>query len=279
MKNRKIIGLSIIGILTTSSVAFANDIKVLTKDNIKYIPLKKIIQKSGGEVDILGDTAKVTIHGKSIVIEKNLSFAKVNNNYYPLDKEEINGIDVPVDTKPIFEKGEVYIEKDFLKDNKIANYKIEKDNVKIILEDKDKATPTQKVEIAKEDKNEEKDSQVNHETNDNSNESNNISRPTVTEKPSRPSVSEKPSRPIRPTKPNRPNNGGNSSNNNNNNNGGSVGNSGNNNSGGSEDNSGSNNGGNTGGENNSGSENNGNQASGQPTPETPNDQPSTSTVE
>lgn len=276
MKNSKIIGLSIIGILTTSSIAFANDIKILTKDNVKYIPLKKIIQKSGGKVDISDDTAKITIDGKNIVIEKNLSFAKVNNNYYPLNKEEINGIKVPVDTKPIFEKGEVYIEKDFLKDNKIANYKIEKDNVKVILEDKTKSV--QNVETAKEDKNEEKDSQVNHETNDNSNESNNISRPTVTEKPLRPSVPEKPSRPIRPSKPNRPNNGGNSSNNNNNN-GGSVGNSGNNNSGGSEDNSGSNNGGNIGGENNSGSENNGNQAPGQPTPETPNDQPSTSTVE
>lgn len=275
MKNRKSIVLSIIGILSTSSIAFANDIKILTKDNVKYIPLKKIIQKSGGKVDISDDTAKITIDGKNIVIEKNLSFAKLNNNYYPLDKKKINGIEVPVDTKPIFEKDEVYIEKDFLKDNKIANYKIEKDNVKVIVEDKVK--PTQKIETVKgENKNEEKYSQVNHEINDNSNESNNISRPTVQEKPSRPSVSEKPSKPARPTKPNRPNTGGNSSNNNNNNNSNSGS---NNNSGSSEENSGSNNGGNTGGENNSGSENNGNQAPEQPTPETPNDQPSISTVE
>lgn len=277
MKNRKIIVLSIIGILSTSSIAFANDIKILTKDNIKYIPLKKIIQKSGGKVDISDDTAKITIDGKNIVIEKNLSFAKLNDNYYPLNKKKMNGIEVPVDTKPIFEKDEVYIEKDFLKDNKIANYKIEKDNVKVIVEDKVK--PTQKIETVKEEnKNEEKDSQVNHEINDNSNESNNISRPTVQEKPSRPSVSEKPTKPTRPTKPNRPNTGGNSSNNNNNNNNNSNSGS-NNNSGSSEENSGSNNGGNTGGENNSGSENNGNQAPEQPTPETPNDQPSTSTVE
>lgn len=266
MKNKKIIGLSIIGILSTSSIAFANDIKVLTKDNVKYIPLKKIIQKSGGKVDMSDDTAKITIDGKNIVIEKNLSFAKLNNNYYPLNKKRMNGIEVPVDTKPIFEKDEVYIEKDFLKDNKIANYKIEKDNVKVIVEDKVKQT--QKIETVKEEnKNEEKDSQVNHEINDNSNQSNNISRPTISEKPSR------------PTKPNRPNTGGNSSNNNNTS-GGSVGNSGNNNnSGSSEDNSGSNNGGNTGGENNLGSENNENQAPGQSTPETPNDQPSTGTVE
>lgn len=275
MKNRKIIVLSIIGILSTSSIAFANDIKVLTKDNVKYIPLKKIIQKSGGKVDISDDTAKITIDGKNIVIEKNLSFAKLNDNYYPLNKKKVNGIEVPVDTKPIFEKDEVYIEKDFLKDNKIANYKIEKDNVKVILEDKVKQT--QKIETLKEEnKNEEKNSQVNHEINDNSNESNNISRPTVQEKPSRPSISEKPSRPTRPTKPNRPNTGGNSSNNNNNNNSNSGS---NNNSGSSEENSGSNNGGNTGGENNSGSENNGNQAPEQSTPETPNDQPSKSTVE
>lgn len=274
MKHKKIIGLSIIGILSTSSIVFANDIKVLTKDNVKYIPLKKVIQESGGKVDILGDTAKITIDGKNIVIEKNFSFAKLNNNYYPLNKKIMNGIEVPVDTKPIFEKGEVYIEKDFLKDKKIANYKIEKDNVKVIVEDKIK--PAQKIETVKEEnKNEKKDSQVNHEMNDNSNESNNISRPTVPEKPSRPSISEKPSRPTRPTKPNRPNNGGNSSNSNNN----SINSGSNNNSGSSEDNSGSNSGGNTGGENNSGSENNGTQAPGQLPLETPNDQPSTGTVE
>ena len=275
MKNKKIIGLSIVGILSTSSIAFANDIKVLTKDNVKYIPLKKIIQKSGGKVDISDDTAKITIDDKNIVIEKNFSFAKLNNNYYPLNKKKMNGIEVPVDTKPIFEKDEVYIEKDFLKDNKIANYKIEKDNVKVIVEDKIK--PTQKIETVKEEnKNEKKDSQVNHEMNDNSNESNNISRPTVPENPSRPSISEKPSRPTRPTKPNRPNIGGNSSNNNNNNNSNSGS---NNNSGGNVDNSSGNNGGNTGGDNNSGSENNENQTPGQSTPEIPNDQPSTGTVE
>lgn len=138
MKNKIIAVLTIGGIISTSNIAFANDIKILKKNNDEFIPIKKTIQKFGGRVDISKNTAKIVIDGKRIFIEKNLSFAKINDNYYPLNKKEINGIEIPVDTKPIFENGEVYIEKNFLKDNKIANYKIEKDTIEAILEKNNK---------------------------------------------------------------------------------------------------------------------------------------------
>lgn len=135
MKNSIIIGLVAIGIISTSSITFADDIKILKKDGVDYIPVKKVIQKSGGKVDISDNTAKLIINGKSIIIEKNFSFVKFKDKYYPLYIKEINGFEVPVDNKPIFKKDEVYIEKNFLKDYKIAKYKIEKDNVKVILDD------------------------------------------------------------------------------------------------------------------------------------------------
>ncbi|MDU6115953.1 MAG: hypothetical protein E6649_16190 [Paeniclostridium sordellii] len=135
MKNSIIIGLVAIGIISTSSITFADNIKILKKDGVDYIPVKKVIQKSGGKLDISDNTAKLSINGKSIILEKDFSFAKFNDKYYPLYTKELNGVEVPVDNKPIFKKDEVYIEKNFLKDYKITKYKIEKDNVKIILDD------------------------------------------------------------------------------------------------------------------------------------------------
>ena len=129
MKSSMILGLAIIGIVCTSIISFASDIKILSKNKVDYIPVKNIIQKLGGKVDISGNNAKIIIDGKSIDIDKNLSFAKVDDEYYPLNTKKINSIEVPVDTEPIFEKDEVYIEKDFFKNYKIINYII-----KILLE-------------------------------------------------------------------------------------------------------------------------------------------------
>ncbi|EPZ59964.1 copper amine oxidase N-terminal domain protein [[Clostridium] sordellii ATCC 9714] len=138
MKSSMILGLAIIGIVCTSIISFASDIKILSKNKVDYIPVKNIIQKLGGKVDISGNNAKIIIDGKSIVIDKNLSFAKVDDEYYPLNTKKINGIEVPVDTDPIFEKDEVYIEKDFLKNYKIINYTIKEGNIKVVL-DKEKS--------------------------------------------------------------------------------------------------------------------------------------------
>lgn len=177
MKSRMIIGLTLIGVICTSSIVFANDIKVLKKSDVDYIPLKKVIQKFGGKINISDNIATAIVNGKSIVIEKNLSFAKLNDNYCPFNTKEVNGIEVPVDTKPIFEKGEVYIAKDFLKNYKIVNYKIVKDNIKIIL-DSDKTT-IQNVETNQK---EEKDLKVIDNNYENLKKSNEVPEPIIPEK-------------------------------------------------------------------------------------------------
>lgn len=186
MKSRTIIGLTLIGIISTSSIAFANDIKILKKSDVDYIPLKKVIQKSGGKINIEDNTAKVIIDGKSIVIEKNLSFAKLNDDYCPFNTKKINGIEVPVDTKPIFEKEEVYIAKDFLKNYKIVNYKIEKGNVKIISDSGDSDNSDKKnkknIKNVDEDKKEEKDLDVIDNDNEDLKKSNKVSEPKLEEK-------------------------------------------------------------------------------------------------
>lgn len=183
MKSRTIIGLTLIGIISTSSIAFANDIKILKKSDVDYIPLKKVIQKSGGKIDIKDNTAKVIIDGKSIVIEKNLSFAKLNDDYCPFNTKKINGIEVPVDTKPIFEKEEVYIAKDFLKNYKIVNYKIEKGNVKIIPDSDDSDDGDKKnIKNVDEDKKEEKDLDVIDNDNEDLKKPNKVSEPKLVEK-------------------------------------------------------------------------------------------------
>ena len=196
MKKRIITGLTLVGMISTSNIAFANDIKTLKKNNNEFIPIKKTIHKLGGRVDILKNTAKIVIDGKSILIEKNLSFAKINDNYYPLNEKEINGIKVPVDTKPIFENGEVYIEKNFLKDNKIANYKIEKDKVEVILEKNNKIVTNisleKKEEITADDDKSKNISQIN-EGLEQAPQKNN-------KKPVRPTIPEKTQKPIIPDK-------------------------------------------------------------------------------
>lgn len=192
MKNSTIIGLVAIGIISTSSITFANDIEILNKNKFDYIPVKSIIQKSGGKVDISESTAKITIDGKSIVIDKNLSFAKINDNYYPINTKKIKGIEVPVDIKPIFEKSEVYIEKDFFKDYKIANYKIEKNKIKVTLDDKTKPEPSEEKDKKEKIKEEEKNLITTENLNENLKKSHEVSEVKSVTKVQRPSRQTKP---------------------------------------------------------------------------------------
>ncbi|MEG0051004.1 MAG: hypothetical protein RR712_02400 [Terrisporobacter sp.] len=192
MKNKTIIGLTTVAILCTSSIAFANDIKIIKKDSIEYIPLKKVIQKAGGKIEISNDKAQIVIGGKNVTIEKNSSFVKIDEKYYPLDKKEVNGFEIPINTKPLYEGNEIYIEKDFLKENKLVNYKIEKDSVIVNTQTESKSQnnseETTKKEEPKKDKEDTKE--------------NNIEKPENTEKPSKPETPIKP--PTKPTKPTKP---------------------------------------------------------------------------
>ena len=188
MKSSMILGLAIIGIVCTSIISFASDIKILSENKVDYIPVKNIIQKLGGKVDISGNNAKIIIDGKSIVIDKNLSFAKVDDEYYPLNTKKINSIEVPVDTEPIFEKDEVYIEKDFFKNYKIINYTIKEGNIKVIL-DKEKSIEQnlEKDRNKKKEKNEVKEALNIDKKNDDSKQLNEASESKSVTKVQRPS--------------------------------------------------------------------------------------------
>ena len=64
MKNKKITTITIITIICTTGVVFANEIKMIQKNNQEYIPLKQLAKN----ID------------KKITLEKDSSFAKVNEN-------------------------------------------------------------------------------------------------------------------------------------------------------------------------------------------------------
>ncbi|CEQ18301.1 hypothetical protein [Paraclostridium sordellii] len=196
MKRSTIIGITLIGIVSTSSIAFANDIKVFKKSGVDYIPLKQVIQKSGGEIYISDNNSKININGKKIAIDKNFSFVRFNDNYYPLNTKKINGIEVPVDTKPIFEKDEVYIEEGFLKKYNIVDYKIEKDNIKIILNGEKKSKQN-----VIEEKTEENNMLDNKSLNDNLKQSNEVDEIKTEKKVQRASKQKKSEKTYVQTKP------------------------------------------------------------------------------
>lgn len=263
MKNKNIIGMTTVCILCTSGIAFASDIKILNKNSIEYVPIKALVQKAGGKVEESSELAKVNIDGKKLTIEKHSSFVKIDERYYPLNKKELDGYEIPIDTKPLYQNKEIYIEKGFLKDNNLINYKIDKD--KIVLN-----TQTQKQDKSKEEinKNEGKKEEEKKQAVENNIE-NNTQKP---ETPSRPTNTNRPNKPNRPSKPtgstnnnnNSSSNNGNSnsSNNNNSNNGNSNSSNNNNSSSNNENSNSSNNNSDNNNENsnnsNTGSENTGN---------------------
>lgn len=214
MKNKKILGITTACVLCTSSIVFASDLKLFKKNNTEYVPLKKMIQKVGGKVDESNNLTKININGKDISIDKDSSFAKIGKEYYPLNEKKINGYNVPVDTKPVYEDKEVYIDKNFLKDNKIVEYKIDGEKIVITTGKTETSSNNDKKEKNKSEETKEKKEQ--QETNDtnSSSEKPEVTRPTKPEttRPTKPETT-------KPTRPNKPSTGGNSNNNSNNNSG------------------------------------------------------------
>ncbi|WP_198149832.1 hypothetical protein, partial [Paraclostridium sordellii] len=93
-----------------------------------------------------------------------------------------------VDTEPIFEKDEVYIEKDFFKNYKIINYTIKEGNIKVIL-DKEKSIEQnlEKDRNEKKEKNEVKEALNIDKKNDDSKQLNEVSESKSVTKVQRPS--------------------------------------------------------------------------------------------
>lgn len=193
MKNKKILALTTVLALSTTTLAFANEIKMVEKNGHDYVPFKTLVKKLGGEVEESKDELKANINSTKITIQTKSSFAKVDESYYPLEEKEINGYKVPIDTKPIYENKELYVSPEFLKSANLLNFdiedgkliinnKVEKETVSTVKEEPKKEVPQSSSEVKKEEpKNE---------------------------------TQEKPQTTIKPTKPSKPNN--NNSNNNSN---------------------------------------------------------------
>lgn len=193
MKNKKILALTTVLALSTTTLAFANEIKMVEKNGHDYVPFKILVKKLGGEVEESKDELKANINSTKITIQTKSSFAKVDESYYPLEEKEINGYKVPIDTKPIYENKELYVSPEFLKSANLLNFdiedgkliinnKVEKETVSTVKEEPKKEVPQSSSEVKKEEpKNE---------------------------------TQEKPQTTIKPTKPSKPNN--NNSNNNSN---------------------------------------------------------------
>lgn len=231
MKNKKILALTTVIALSTTTLAFANEIKIVEKNGQDYVPFKTLVKKLGGEVKESKEELKVNVNSKEVIIQNKSSFAKVDENYYPLEEKEINGYKIPIDAKPVYENKEVYVSPEFLKSANLLNFdiedgkliinnKVEKETVSTAKEEPKKEIPQNSSEVKKE--------EPKKETQE---------KPQTTTKPSKPS---KPS--------NNHNNNSNSNNNttskpdNNNNSSNNSNNSSNNNNNNSNNNTGSNNG-------------------------------------
>ncbi len=197
MKNKKILALTTVIALSTTTLAFANEIKIVEKNGQDYVPFKTLVKKLGGEVKESKEELKVSVNSKEVIIQNKSSFAKVDENYYPLEEKEINGYKIPIDTKPIYENKELYVSPEFLKSANLLNFdiedgkliinnKVEKETVSTVKEEPKKEIPQSSSEVKKEEPKKE--------------------------------TQEKPQTTTKPSKPSRPSNNHNNSNNNSNNN-------------------------------------------------------------
>lgn len=197
MKNKKILALTTVIALSTTSLAFANEIKIIEKNGQDYVPFKTLVKKLGGEVKESKEELKGSVNSKEVIIQNKSSFAKVGENYYPLEEKEMNGYKIPIDTKPIYENKELYVSPDLLKNANLLNFdiedgkliinnKVEKENVSTVKEEPKKEIDKSSSEVKKEEPKKE--------------------------------TQENPQATTKPNKPNKPSNNHNNSNNNSNNN-------------------------------------------------------------
>ena len=202
MKYKKIILLyTTIIISCSSTLSFANQIKTIKQDNSEYIPLEEVVKKAGGSFNKVNNKIDIKIDSKTISLNLDNSFVKINEKYHPMQTTEIDGFIIPKDTKSIEKDNTVYIHKDFLKNQKIIDYKVE-NNVVTINSSTNIQTSRPNSQIE-----ENNNTQQTTETrpNNNSNTSNNN---TNNNRPSRPSIGNN----SNSTSSNRPNTGNNNNN-------------------------------------------------------------------
>ena len=202
MKYKKIILLyTTIIIYCSSTLSFANKIKTIKQDNNEYIPLEAVIKKVGGSFNKVNNDIDIKIDNKTISLSLDNSFAKINEKYHPMQTTEMDGFIIPKDTKSIEKDNTVYIHKDFLKNQKIIDYKVENNVVTI--------NSSTNIQTSRPNSQIEENNNTQHTTetrpNNNSNTSNNN---TNNNRPSRPSIGNN----SNSTSSNRPNTGNNNNN-------------------------------------------------------------------
>ena len=202
MKNKKILALTTVLALSTTTLAFANEIKMVEKNGHDYVPFKTLVKKLGGEVEESKDELKANINSTKITIQTKSSFAKVDENYYPLEEKEMNGYKVPIDAKPMYDNKELYVSPEFLKSANLLNFDIE--DGKLIINNKVEK------EISSIVKEEPKKEEPKKEVTQSSSE--------VKKEEPKKETQEKPQTTTKPSKPNKPSNNHNNSNNNSNSN-------------------------------------------------------------
>lgn len=126
---KRVLSLMIISFLSTTMIAFADDIKIIQKNGSEFIPLKKLIKNLGGDIKENKSQTNLKIKSKQIIIINESSFAKVDDCYYPLETKSVNGFNIPVDNKNIEKNGEIYVTNDFLKSINIQDFKVENGKV------------------------------------------------------------------------------------------------------------------------------------------------------
>ena len=202
MKYKKIILLyTTIIISCSSTLSFANQIKTIKQDNSEYIPLEEVVKKAGGSFNKVNNDIDIKIDNKTISLSLDNSFAKINEKYHPMQTTEMDGFIIPKDTKSIEKDNTVYIHKDFLKNQKIIDYKVE-NNVVTINSSTNIQTSRPNSQIE-----ENNNTQHTTETRPNNN-SNTINNNTNNNRPSRPSIGNN----SNSTSSNRPNTGNNNNN-------------------------------------------------------------------
>ena len=196
MKKKKILALTTVIALSTTTLAFANEIKMVEKNGQDYVPFKTLVKTLGGEIKETKEELKVNVNSKKLTIQTETPFIKVNENYYPLEEKEMNGYKIPIDTKPTYEDKELYVSTEFLKNANIVNFDIEDGKLIINNTVEKETTSSIKEEIKKE----------------------TIQKiPEEKKEEPKTETQEKPQNTVRPTKPNRPNNNNRPPSNNNNN--------------------------------------------------------------
>ena len=204
MKYKKIILLyTTIIISCSSTLSFANQIKTIKQDNSEYIPLEEVIKKAGGSFNKVNNDIDIKIDNKTISLSLDNSFAKINEKYHPMQTTEMDGFIIPKDTKSIEQDNTVYIHKDFLKNQKIIDYKVENNVVTI--------NSSTNIQTSRPNSQIEENNNTQHTTEtrpNNNNNSNTINNNTNNNRPSRPSIGNN----SNSTSSNRPNTGNNNNN-------------------------------------------------------------------